>query len=40
MATNFERYECEGQMELTEYLDALAEETKKMPGLHLFQQRL
>lgn len=29
MVTNFDRYECEGQMELTEYLDALAEETKK-----------
>ncbi len=27
--TNFNRYECEGQMELTDYLDTLAAETKK-----------
>ena len=34
--TTFDRYECEGQMELVDYLDALAEETKKCEGCIYF----
>lgn len=34
--TTFDKYECEGQMELVDYLDALAEETKKCEGCIYF----